>query len=153
MRTAGYQKWQKKLARILFVAILLGTAEVPVMPATAQTKAITVDFEDGDGGFTGRGAAVAVVTDENAWSGNYLSVSGGTESWNGAQKDLSDLVSGNDVLKVSAYVRNNEAYEITSHMTLQEEKTDGTTAYSWIQGDVVIDPGDWKQLSVKITVA
>ena len=54
MRTAGYQKWQKKLARILFVAILLGTAEVPVMPATAQTKAITVDFEDGDGGFTGR---------------------------------------------------------------------------------------------------
>ena len=153
MRTAGYQKWQKKLARILFVAILLGTAEVPVMPATAQTKAITVDFEDGDGGFTGRGAAVAVVTDENAWSGNYLSGSGGTESWNGAQKDLSDLVSGNDVLKVSAYVRNNEAYEITSHMTLQEEKTDGTTAYSWIQGDVVIAPGEWKQLSGTITVA
>ncbi len=153
MRAAGCRKRQRILAWVLFAVFLLGITEVPAVSAAVRTKTVTINFEDGDGGFTGRGTATAVVTGENAWSGKCLAVSGGTESWNGAQKDLSELVSGNDVLRISAYVRNNEAYAITSHMTLQEEKTGGTTTYSWIQGDVVIAPGEWKQLSGSIAVA
>lgn len=152
MGTGVYKKWQKVLIWMLIMSFFSGTMGVATVAATVQTQKITIDFEDGTGGFTGRGAAKAVITDENAYSGKCLSVSGGTESWNGAQKNLADLVSGNDILRVSAYVRNNEEYEITVHMTLQEKKSNGTIDYKWIQGNVVIAPGEWKKLSGVVVV-
>lgn len=149
------KKGQKACAWILIFSMMLGimnqTGQIRV--DAAVTRTVTIDFEDGsNGGFRGRGSAGAKVTSENAYSGNSLLVTGRVEYWSGAEKDLTDMASGGAELEISAYVRNNEDHDITVNMVLQEEKGEGSTEYNWIQGEVMIHAGEWRQLSGEIVM-
>lgn len=149
------KKGQKACAWILIFSMMLGIMNQTgqIRADAAVTRTVTIDFEDGsNGGFRGRGSAGAKVTSENAYSGNSLLVTGRVEYWSGAEKDLTDMASGGAELEISAYVRNNEDHDITVNMVLQEEKGEGATEYNWIQGEVMIHAGEWRQLSGEIVM-
>ncbi len=63
------------------------------------------DFEGGSTSLTGRGSATVEIVDTHANEGSYsLFVSGRTETWNGAQMDLSDILEDNENYLISAFV-------------------------------------------------
>ena len=61
---------------------------------------LSTGFEDGTDGFTGRGAAKVAVT-SGGRSGNCLSVTGRTSTWNGAELNVTDsIVKGAEYLSL-----------------------------------------------------
>ena len=85
----------------LACAVLLQAAAV--MPVSAADSYIFNDtFESGDGGWEKRGGSTVKAVSENAYAGSgALAVTGRTDAWNGAQKDISSYCKAGETYSFS----------------------------------------------------
>ena len=107
-----------------------------------------VNFENGAGGFTGRGEASAEVTDKEHYEGSKsLYVSGRTASWNGASLNLNPRIfKAGETFSFSADVMYpSGAASDTFYLSLQYKGADGETHYDHI-AQAAAAKGEWVQL-------
>ena len=129
-------------------------AAFPAMQVSAEPEVdadgywMHIDFENGAGGFTGRGPVSAEVTDTEKYEGEKsLYVSGRTASWNGASIDLDPLIfRAGETFSFSADVMYPAGLASDSfYLSLQYKDADGVAHYDHIaQGSAA--KGEWIQL-------
>ena len=108
-----------------------------------------IDFEDGNGGFSGRGAATAEVSSTDHYSGSKaLFVSGRTAEWNGAGMDLDyRTFKAGETYSFSANVKYTDGEATDSfYLSLQYTNADGKTEYAHI-AEGTAAKNEWVQIS------
>ncbi len=135
------------------VSALMIAAGIPSFPAVnaeadENGRYFTDSFDSSDGGWTGRGSASVETTSSEKFEGTgSLSITGRTDSWNGAVKELSTatFVPGNSyAFSVNAMYKTGNAEE-TFKLTLQYN--DGSqNVYSNV-ATAATSAGDWVCLS------
>ena len=95
----------RQAAALLACGILLQTAAA--MPVYAADSYIFSDsFDSGDCGWESRGGATVKATSDNPYAGTgALSVTGRSDSWNGAQKSLESVCTPGETYSFSVCAR------------------------------------------------
>ena len=88
-------------------------------PQEPEKTYLSTGFEDGTDGFTGRGAAKVAVA-SGGRSGNCLSVTGRTSTWNGAELNVTDSIVKGATYSISVWVKQTTSSDPVSytHLTL-----------------------------------
>lgn len=121
-------------------------AAFPAAPVSAATLLIA-EFETTDDSFTSRGSATVHWTSDQAYTQNCsLFVSGRTETWNGAQRDASSLLSAGETYKMSVAVYQESGEPVDMKFTLQFKDASGQADYDKIALEPV-ESGQWVVLS------
>ncbi|MBR3629354.1 MAG: endo-1,4-beta-xylanase, partial [Oscillospiraceae bacterium] len=124
------------------------TAPLPEPELDENGYWINIDFENGAGGFTGRGAATAEVSSKEHFSGsNSLYVSGRTAEWNGAGTNLNTRIfKAGETYSFSTNVQYTGGEDVdTFYLSLQYKGADGETYYDHI-AEATAGKGEWVQL-------
>ena len=104
---------------------------------------LSTGFEDGTDGFTGRGAAkVAVVS--GGRSGNCLSVTGRTSTWNGAELNVTD--------SISVWVKQTSDSDKTMKLSGNLAVSGQQDSYPAIKDNTTVPSGSWVELKGIYTV-
>lgn len=113
--------------------------------ASDQVVRAVVDFSDGFAGWRVFGSGLLQLTSEQAVSGSSsLKLTGRTASWNGAALDLDPILTDGGTYQFSIYVRLASPTEgVLGHMTVCENRRDGSTSYSWISSEVPLSAEEW----------
>lgn len=128
------------------VLLAAGISVAGGLRASAQNL-LSAEFETTNDSFTGRGAASVAWTSDEAYSGNCsLFVSGRTDTWNGASRDMSSLMKAGSTYALSAAVYHSESEPIEMKFSLQYSGADGETQYDEIALETV-ESGTWTLLS------
>ena len=109
---------------------------------------MNIDFENGSGGFSGRGAATAEVSSSEHFSGSKsLYVSGRTAEWNGAGMDLDyRIYKAGETFSFSTNVKYTDGPATDKfYLSLQYTDANGKTAYDHIAEGTAVK-GEWVQL-------
>lgn len=107
------------------------------------TEFINTGFESDTEGFGGRGAATVSVV-SGGRTGNALSVTGRTSTWNGASIDVSDLVAKEATYTFSAWVKQEEGSAKAIKLSA-ELNVSGETSYPAI-AQVSAESGVWTKV-------
>ncbi|MBB3675004.1 endo-1,4-beta-xylanase [Modestobacter versicolor] len=131
---------------------MVATAGVTVAPSAAAAPATvhTADFEQGTGGWYGRGGAQVAPSTTTARSGaQSLAVTGRTQAWEGPGLDARTLLPAG-TYDVEAWVRlADTAPELeTDVVTLSAARTPtgGTTAYDTVAWQVAVSDSTWTRV-------
>ena len=105
---------------------------------------LSTGFEDGTDGFTGRGAAkVAVVS--GGRSGNCLSVTGRTSTWNGAELNVTDSIVKGATYSISVWVKqttsSDQTIKLSANLTVS-----GQDSYPAIKEETTLKSGVWTKI-------
>ena len=139
----------KKIISFAMAAAMSFSAAV--IPASAADDApdylFSSSFEEGDGGWTGRGGAEVAVSSNNAFDcSGALYCSGRSESWNGAAYKLGGSFTPGESYSFSANVMYDKGKDTDLfHLTLQYNSGDAAH-YDKISSATIIK-GKWAQLA------
>ena len=120
----------RQAAALLACGILLQTAAA--LPVYAADSYIFNDgFDSGDCGWEGRGGATVKTTSDNPYSGTgALSVTGRSDSWNGAQKSLESVCTPGESYSFSVCARYESGPQSVIFMlSLSYKDASGTAVY------------------------
>lgn len=126
------KQFLKGSAAVLALSCLFGT--VSAIPVTAADAIFEDSFESGDGAWTGRGGAKVAVNTDKPYSGSHaLYVSGRTDAWNGAEKDMSGILTTGSTYSISAVVcYEGSAQSVNFMLSLAYKDASGTVNYDHI---------------------
>ncbi|MFN8077055.1 MAG: carbohydrate binding domain-containing protein [Kineosporiaceae bacterium] len=128
------------------------TTTSPTTSAPPQQGAVlTSTFDDGAQGWTGRGAA-AVAVAAGGRTGSALSVTGRTDVWNGAIRDVTSILRPGSTYYVAAWVKLADGAPASSLNLSVERVSGGTTAYDHVGDAAAASTGSWTRLSGQYTV-
>ena len=106
---------------------------------------LSTGFEDGTDGFTGRGAAkVAVVS--GGRSGNCLSVTGRTSTWNGAELNVTDSIVKGATYSISVWVKQTSDSDKTMKLSGNLAVSGQQDSYPAIKDNTTVPSGSWVEL-------
>lgn len=115
----------------------------------AGTSEIKLDFEDGNAFFTGRGGS-ADIADGGSGSDHCLAITGRTDTWNGAEADLTAYEIAGKTVKVSFDVCVPE--DIAVQCTMQEKDADDNTTYNTVAASDTLKADTWTTVTGTYTV-
>lgn len=105
---------------------------------------LSTGFEDGTDGFTGRGAAKVAVT-SGGRSGNCLSVTGRTSTWNGAELNVTDSIVKGAEYSISVWVKqttsSDQTIKLSANLTVS-----GQDSYPAIKEETTLKSGVWTKI-------
>ena len=117
----------------------------------AEKTYLSTGFEDGTDGFTGRGAAkVAVVS--GGRSGNCLSVTGRTSTWNGAELNVTDSIVKGATYSISVWVKQTSGSDKTMKLSGNLAVSGQDDSYPAIKDNTTVPSGSWVELKGVYTV-
>ena len=117
----------------------------------AEKTYLSTGFEDGTDGFTGRGAAkVAVVS--GGRSGNCLSVTGRTSTWNGAELNVTDSIVKGATYSISVWVKQTSDSDKTMKLSGNLAVSGQQDSYPAIKDNTTVPSGSWVELKGIYTV-
>ena len=118
------------------------------LPAFAADSSIFCDsFEDGVCGWEGRGGASVAADSKAPYAGSgALAVTGRTDSWNGAQKDISSYVAAGSTYSFSVCVRYETGSNVELMLSLCYKDASGETVYDHIAQETTMS-GFYVQLA------
>lgn len=105
---------------------------------------LSTGFEDGTDGFTGRGAAKVAVT-SGGRSGNCLSVTGRTSTWNGAELNVTDSIGKGAEYSISVWVKqttgSDQKVKLSANLTVS-----GQSSYPAIKDETTLKSDVWTKI-------
>lgn len=105
---------------------------------------LSTGFEDGTDGFTGRGAAKVAVA-SGGRSGNCLSVTGRTSTWNGAELNVTDSIVKGATYSISVWVKqttsSDQTIKLSANLTVS-----GQDSYPAIKDETTLKSGVWTKI-------
>ena len=122
------------------------TAKPTATPAGefAEKTYLSTGFEDGTDGFTGRGAAKVAVA-SGGRSGNCLSVTGRTSTWNGAELNVTDSIVKGATYSISVWVKqttgSDQKVKLSANLTVS-----GQSSYPAIKDETTLKSGVWTKI-------
>ena len=122
------------------------TAKPTATPAGefAEKTYLSTGFEDGTDGFTGRGAAKVAVA-SGGRSGNCLSVTGRTSTWNGAELNVTDSIVKGATYSISVWVKqttsSDQTIKLSANLTVS-----GQDSYPAIKEETTLKSGVWTKI-------
>ncbi|MFC4615511.1 endo-1,4-beta-xylanase [Cellulomonas algicola] len=125
-------------------------------PAAAggPSVVLTSTFESAGHGWTARGSGsttVATTTTQAHGGTSSLLVTGRTAGWNGAQHDVSSLLT-TGTYDVEAWVRLADGEAGPAQLNLGMQTPGAANEYPWVGGRVAVTAGEWTKLSGTYTV-
>ena len=121
---------------------LCGTAQLA--GEFAEKTYLSTGFEDGTDGFTGRGAAKVAVA-SGGRSGNCLSVTGRTSTWNGAELNVTDSIVKGATYSISVWVKqttsSDQTIKLSANLTVS-----GQDSYPAIKEETTLKSGVWTKI-------
>ncbi|HAG12615.1 MAG TPA: hypothetical protein DCG49_02000 [Ruminococcus sp.] len=123
----------RKAAAAAALAVTAGT--FAALPVSAADDFIFSDgFESGEGSWKGRGGASVTADQQTPYAGSgALFVSGRTDAWNGAEKDVSGICKAGEHYAFSACARyDGNASSVTFMLSLAYKDASGTVIYDHI---------------------
>ncbi|MFN8075901.1 MAG: endo-1,4-beta-xylanase [Kineosporiaceae bacterium] len=109
-------------------------------------------FESGTDSWTGRGAASVAAASPGHSSGQALRVTGRTDVWNGASRDMSQVMYPGRTYYVAGYGRLAAGEAATTLNLTVEATVDGTATYTHVSPDVSATADGWVRLAGTYTV-
>ena len=110
----------------------------------AEKTYLSTGFEDGTDGFTGRGAAKVAVA-SGGRSGNCLSVTGRTSTWNGAELNVTDSIVKGATYSISVWVKqttgSDQKVKLSANLTVS-----GQSSYLAIKDETTLKSGVWTKI-------
>lgn len=110
----------------------------------AEKTYLSTGFEDGTDGFTGRGAAKVAVA-SGGRSGNCLSVTGRTSTWNGAELNVTDSIVKGATYSISVWVKqttsSDQTIKLSANLTVS-----GQDSYPAIKEETTLKSGVWTKI-------
>lgn len=110
----------------------------------AEKTYLSTGFEDGTDGFTGRGAAKVAVA-SGGRSGNCLSVTGRTSTWNGAELNVTDPIVKGATYSISVWVKqttsSDQTIKLSANLTVS-----GQDSYPAIKEETTLKSGVWTKI-------
>ena len=110
----------------------------------AVKSCLSTGFEDGTDGFTGRGAAKVAVA-SGGRSGNCLSVTGRTSTWNGAELNVTDSIVKGATYSISVWVKqttgSDQKVKLSANLTVS-----GQSSYPAIKDETTLKSGVWTKI-------
>ena len=110
----------------------------------AEKTYLSTGFEDGTDGFTGRGAAKVAVA-SGGRSGNCLSVTGRTSTWNGAELNVTDSFVKGATYSISVWVKqttsSDQTIKLSANLTVS-----GQDSYPAIKEETTLKSGVWTKI-------
>lgn len=110
----------------------------------AEKTYLSTGFEDGTDGFTGRGAA-KVAVDSGGRSGNCLSVTGRTSTWNGAELNVTDSIVKGATYSISVWVKqttsSDQTIKLSANLTVS-----GQDSHPAIKEETTLKSGVWTKI-------
>ena len=110
----------------------------------AEITYLSTGFEDGTDGFTGRGAAKVAVA-SGGRSGNCLSVTGRTSTWNGAELNVTDSIVKGATYSISVWVKqttgSDQKVKLSANLTVS-----GQSSYPAIKDETTLKSGVWTKI-------
>lgn len=110
----------------------------------AEKTYLSTGFEDGTDGFTGRGAAKVAVASGRR-SGNCLSVTGRTSTWNGAELNVTDSIVKGATYSISVWVKqttsSDQTIKLSANLTVS-----GQDSYPAIKEETTLKSGVWTKI-------
>lgn len=110
----------------------------------AEKTYLSTGFEDGTDGFTGRGA-VKVAVASGGRSGNCLSVTGRTSTWNGAELNVTDSIVKGATYSISVWVKqttsSDQTIKLSANLTVS-----GQDSYPAIKEETTLKSGVWTKI-------
>ena len=117
----------------------------------AEKTYLSTGFEDGTDGFTGRGAAKVAVA-SGGRSGNCLSVTGRTSTWNGAELNVTDSIVKGATYSISVWVKQTSGSDKTMKLSGNLAVSGQQDSYPAIKDNTTVPSGSWVELKVIYTV-
>ena len=159
--TDGQEKPQEPEKKPTATPTVKPTATPTVKPTATPTATpagefvektyLSTGFEDGTDGFTGRGAAkVAVVS--GGRSGNCLSVTGRTSTWNGAELNVTDSIVKGATYSISVWVKQTSDSDKTMKLSGNLAVSGQQDSYPAIKDNTTVPSGSWVELKGIYTV-
>ena len=112
---------------------------------------LSTGFEDGTDGFTGRGAAKVAVA-SGGRSGNCLSVTGRTSTWNGAELNVTDSIVKGAEYSISVWVKQTSGSDKTMKLSGNLAVSGQDDSYPAIKDNTTVPSGSWVELKGTYTV-
>ena len=112
---------------------------------------LSTGFEDGTDGFTGRGAAKVAVA-SGGRSGNCLSVTGRTSTWNGAELNVTDSIVKGATYSISVWVKQTSGSDKTMKLSGNLAVSGQQDSYPAIKDNTTVPSGSWVELKGIYTV-
>ena len=110
----------------------------------AEKTYLSTGLEDGTDGFTGRGAAKVAVA-SGGRSGNCLSVTGRTSTWNGAELNVTDSIVKGATYSISVWVKqttsSDQTIKLSANLTVS-----GQDSYPAIKEETTLKSGVWTKI-------
>lgn len=151
--TDGQEKPQEPEKKPTATPTVKPTATPTATPAGefVEKTYLSTGFEDGTDGFTGRGAAkVAVVS--GGRSGNCLSVTGRTSTWNGAELNVTDSIVKGATYSISVWVKQTSDSDKTMKLSGNLAVSGQQDSYPAIKDNTTVPSGSWVELKGIYTV-
>ena len=117
----------------------------------AEKTYLSTGFEDGTDGFTGRGAAKVAVA-SGGRSGNCLSVTGRTSTWNGAELNVTDSIVKGATYSISVWVKQTSGSDKTMKLSGNLAVSGQDDSYPAIKDNTTVPSGSWVELKGTYTV-
>jgi len=117
----------------------------------AEKTYLSTGFEDGTDGFTGRGAAKVAVA-SGGRSGNCLSVTGRTSTWNGAELNVTDSIVKGATYSISVWVKQTSGSDKTMKLSGNLAVSGQDDSYPAIKDNTTVPSGSWVELKGVYTV-
>ena len=117
----------------------------------AEKTYLSTGFEDGTDGFTGRGAAKVAVA-SGGRSGNCLSVTGRTSTWNGAELNVTDSIVKGATYSISVWVKQTSGSDKTMKLSGNLAVSGQQDSYPAIKDNTTVPSGSWVELKGIYTV-
>mgnify|MGYP002527818096 CR=1 FL=1 len=144
--TDGQEKPQEPEKKPTATPTVKPTATPTATPAGefAEKTYLSTGFEDGTDGFTGRGAAKVAVA-SGGRSGNCLSVTGRTSTWNGAELNVTDSIVKGATYSISVWVKqttsSDQTIKLSANLTVS-----GQDSYPAIKEETTLKSGVWTKI-------
>ena len=129
------------------------TATPTATPAGEFTEKtyLSTGFENGTDGFVGRGAANVAVA-SGGRSGNCLSVTGRTSTWNGAELNVTDSIVKGATYSISVWVKQTSGSDQTLKLSGNLSVSGQDDSYPTIKDNTTVPSGSWVELKGTYTV-
>ncbi len=127
----------------------------PVIESSPEPEEyiINQDFEDGDiGNFTQMGNVTLGIAEGGHDSEKCLKVSGRTDTWNGTDYNLADLIVTEQEYAVSGWIKHDLGKDVAANITLTYAPADGGDNQYVSVATMQAASGEWVKLSGKFTV-
>ena len=134
------------------LAVLALAAPFATPARAAATVVVTSDFEDGLGGWQGRGDAAVSLTTQNTRGSQSLLVTGRTQSWNGASLPVTTTFAPGVTYTVSLWLRLPSTGTGYADLRVSVQRDNaGESSYDTVATATGVTSGGWQQVTASYT--